>query len=447
MLALSACGGGSGGTTANPQTPKEAAMASLIGFLEGDVKAFTEYSEPDQSFTIKELADYICGVLTDEESETRSYITDMQYAYIDCGNDGIPEMALDYTVTTYYGEYSDMPDTIHFVVANTADGLKAIYYGESYYRTYTEINSLGFIYSGGSYSAMGHYFDHSYIDANGELIFLYSADYSLGYSEPMIPYYDIDYLDLPDGYDYDWDFIDDGYELDVYCFSPFDENDNYDEYRQGYMYVFSDNNGNDATPPMRWATFYQDNGIKLYSQTEMRDLLRQHRADLGCTDDIYNGNADMEWTQLAYSWITPAEESQGAIYPRDYLLDEWYLSEIIRQFDVLTPQDTPELDSTISFIEGPETYLAFFTYNNPTDARGPYLLTEMPVYDADGYEYPAEGALQVEFMCDEIDGEISRFYATIDPEDGALVVTWYWWQGDMQGDPVVNTLRYYKAVG
>ncbi len=297
MLALSACGGSSGGAQPK-QTPEEKARASLIGFLEGDVKAFTDYSEPDQSFTIKELGEYICSLTTDTESDSSSVVSDMQYAYIDCGDDGIPEMALDYTITTKYGEYTDMPNTIHFVIANTADGLKAIYYGETYYRTYTDISRYGYISSGGSYSAMGYYFDNSYINKDGELIYLNSSDFSFGYSRPVISPYDIDYLKLPDDYEDYWDFDENGYEIDKFNFTQFDENESYDEYRRGYMYVILDSSGNDALPDEHFAQFYKDNGIQFYSSDEIQDILMKHAQDLGVSEKIFNDYEPVEYTKL-----------------------------------------------------------------------------------------------------------------------------------------------------
>jgi len=143
-----------------------------------------------------------------------------------------------------------------------------------------------------------------------------------------------------------------------------------------------------------------------------------------------------------------ANYASPAVYSRDYLIDTWYMTHLGGEYDFQTAEEVGA-DSELSFIEGTEYPLAYFTYTNPTDARGTYLLTEMPVYDSDGMEAPAEGEIHVEFMTGGDEGEeINRFYAEIDPDDGSLWVSWFWWDKDNQGgDPTVTYFRYVKAEG
>ena len=133
-----------------------------------------------------------------------------------------------------------------------------------------------------------------------------------------------------------------------------------------------------------------------------------------------------------------------AAYPKEYLIGEWSVTHIGGLYDMQTA-DELSADSTLSVLGTPDDCKAFFGYSNPTDARGAFLLTEMPVYDSDGYEAPAEGEFHVEFYTDN---GLERFNAEVDPDDGSLWVTWYHWEPeDAGGDPEITFLRYVKAEG
>ena len=152
-----------------------------------------------------------------------------------------------------------------------------------------------------------------------------------------------------------------------------------------------------------------------------------------------------------FTTLAPDPESlydSPGVYSKDYLLDTWTLTHIGGEADMQTAEEAGA-DSELSIIEGPEFPQAFFSYNNPTDSRGTYLLTEMPVYDSDGVEAPEEGDIHVEFMTGGNEGEeVNRFYAEIDSDDGSLWVTWFWWPEDDQGgDPTITYLRYVKGEG
>ena len=441
MLLFAACG-------AQKSDPAADAKAAYESFLKGDRKTvFFSSADDRREFTVKELGDALCKDLIREGNDV--FISDVQYAYIDCGLDGVPELAVDYHVTQQY--LDNYPDTAiqHYVIRLAGDELEALWYGETYYRTATTINQAGYITSGGSYSAMGHFYEFSLLDKNCDMQFLYSADYEMGHSEPLISRFNIDYLELPDEYQHDNDFEGD-YEVDTYNFTKYmyDDDYSYAEYRANNMYVFLDAKGEQAEVPEPWASFYKEKGIKVYTQNEMQDLITNYLKEVGVGDDIRNA-AVPEWKSLEYDWIREAViPSFEAKYSREYLLDEWYLEGIYSGYDVITPSNTEGLDATVSFIKGPDVPLAYFTYNNPTDARGAYLLTEMPVYDSDGLEYPAEGELHVEFMPEAMGKEVSKFTANIDHDDGSLWVDWMWWPEGMEaGDPDIKTMHFVKAVG
>lgn len=136
----------------------------------------------------------------------------------------------------------------------------------------------------------------------------------------------------------------------------------------------------------------------------------------------------------------------SAVYTKDHLIGEWYITYIGGEYDM---QDAFEIgaDSVLNILGEPDDCKAYFSYNNPADARGNFLLTDIPVSDSDGYEAPSEGEFHVEFMVYE-DDDPSRFYAEVDPYDGSLWVTWFWWDNaQFDGDPVITYLRYVKAVG
>ncbi len=135
-----------------------------------------------------------------------------------------------------------------------------------------------------------------------------------------------------------------------------------------------------------------------------------------------------------------------AYYTVEDLLGEWYLYSIETEYDVRYAFDGG-VDSTVTFLKGPSLLgQVFFSYNDPTDARGAYLLTEMPYDLGDGYEVPAEG--DDWYVVFGTDDGLNRFDAGIDPTDGSLKLTWFWWSEEDPGtDPVITRMRYVRAMG
>lgn len=97
------------------------------------------------------------------EYSDRDTIDRIEYAYLDCGGDGVEELAVRFVGLDIYapGDESDLTA----VIACKDGALELIYSRESWARSGTEINYYGYIYTGGSGGAGAYYVDIEYINA------------------------------------------------------------------------------------------------------------------------------------------------------------------------------------------------------------------------------------------------------------------------------------------
>lgn len=157
------------------------------GFLAGNVKAdcsrmdeFPVYIRLDNreinqdGYTLTELTTFWDEVYT-QYKDTWTYEPALYYAYIDCGGDGQPELAVKYENLNIYSEGDDSSNVMIF--GKEQDKIKLIYAYETWARSSTEMGSNGLITSFGSSGAASHSSCEAYIDAAGELKLVERVDY------------------------------------------------------------------------------------------------------------------------------------------------------------------------------------------------------------------------------------------------------------------------------
>lgn len=104
----------------------------------------------------------------------RDTVNSIEYAYLDCGNDGVEELALRFVGLDIYSDDDNSDAT---VVISCKDGaLELVYSCESWARSNTEINYYGCIDSGGSGGAGAYYIEMGYINADGVVQTVYTGE-------------------------------------------------------------------------------------------------------------------------------------------------------------------------------------------------------------------------------------------------------------------------------
>ena len=90
---------------------------------------------------------------------------DIRFAFLDCGNDGIPELAITFNDVMKY----ETPFTDLFIIKYLDDKkLHLMFWDEFGYRTYGYLTEYGIYYNGGSSGAVVNDYSEFYINEEGE---------------------------------------------------------------------------------------------------------------------------------------------------------------------------------------------------------------------------------------------------------------------------------------
>ena len=113
---------------------------------------------------------YYIGDLVDEIYEFYDLNTDdkvVEYAYLDCGNDGIDELAVRITVPI--GDQTE-----YFIIKEIGGQLETIYSVDAWPRRKVMLGQYGFIALEASGGAAGTFFSKCYVDETGKLHYLFT---------------------------------------------------------------------------------------------------------------------------------------------------------------------------------------------------------------------------------------------------------------------------------
>lgn len=118
--------------------------------------------------------DDIMNELTDTYLEESDHLLYVEHAYLDCGGDGVEELAVRFSgLDIYFPE--DMSNLIMIITCSSGTP-EVVYSCESWARSYTEPRYHGCIPSGGSTGAGDHPFSLEYLDGSGNLHTVYSGE-------------------------------------------------------------------------------------------------------------------------------------------------------------------------------------------------------------------------------------------------------------------------------
>lgn len=283
----------------------------LAGEASASLKGIKDYD--DNAYDLKRLLstieeEVISYFYFDEEEEKGTMSSVIYYSMIDCGADGIKELALRFECS-YTRPGDDYPQTVNrYLVFKDFDGeLIGLTDKEGYYRTYVEMNEYGYIEDGGSAGAASHISEFAFINAQGQEVFNYYLETLTAYAEPMIPIYSLPSR-LRTG-EYEETFSGElMYTTYVYNFEKYpdlgrDEDyeewvkNKYDPFLEKNIFVIVDNEEKDAAPQGVIADFVKKNNINVQTQAEFNALLSEHEKSIGLTDTIKKGKY-IDWIEL-----------------------------------------------------------------------------------------------------------------------------------------------------
>ena len=283
---------------------------------EAKVKFDNIIADENTSYTYSEMMDAINESVIDEywieEEDGRTVTFTSSYAYIDCGNDGITDLAI--RVDADIKGDDNWLETKHeyFVIMNLEDGLVCCASVNGAYRSWANVNKYGYLTTGGSGGANLYVYEGGFVDAKGNYIFDYYYEEHMGYSEPMVPIYSLPSDKRKDDI-YKEDFDPEGYTVDVYNFEKYPEYPNdvwtengidqakqdaydkkYDEWQSKHIFCFYDSEGNDAEPSGDVKKYLDKNGVKYYSPEEAENMLAEHQKELGISKEVETAD-EPEW--------------------------------------------------------------------------------------------------------------------------------------------------------
>ncbi len=235
----------------------------------GDIASYLETSkalEVGKSYTIEELAKAIEEA---DEYNDLKFSSEVEYSYIDCGRDGVPELL----AKAWFGDEFSLA-----MIIKEIDGeLVMCYDQDSWSRSYVEIREDGIIEGGGSGGAAIHIEDYAYVDANGDYKFYYGVEETLTLYGDFYAYRTgEDYVVIPtEGLDRDHIGVRD------YYFEP-----RYEDRTHYYEYFTIDDNYAEVTAEADYDDSnelkqrFAEAGIKTYTKSEMEQKLKDRASEI-----------------------------------------------------------------------------------------------------------------------------------------------------------------------
>ncbi|WP_049945385.1 lysozyme inhibitor LprI family protein [Butyrivibrio sp. AC2005] len=243
----------------------------------------------DREFTLAELKDEFNEIFNSEDGYyAEGEVSSVRYSYLDCGNDGIPEMSIQMT-----GPFIEPESDLTLIVKEIEGQLQVVYAYVTWSRSWTEINEYGFISGDGSNGASNHCWDTACVNADGQYLF--------GYYEEQE--YDFDmFAHFKDHDDYDLSKLDGSimtYSLRL---------NEYSEDSPAFQYYTYEVYDSESYEPKEVTDLYTDSAYKkvmdcfkeynIVSMDEYEKIKSDKLTSIGATKEIMSGK------NLTYKEIT-----------------------------------------------------------------------------------------------------------------------------------------------
>lgn len=215
---------------------------------------------------------------------------EVEYSYLDCGNDGEAELAVRFVGMGIYSPGDD--STLVYIIKEMDERLELCYCYETWARSDTSINRYGYVTSGGSGGASNHGYGAGYIDETGKWNYLYYTEEEydinqLGWSD--------DLKEIPrvaENKSYEGDI--------VVCTTTFEDMSSPEAYyntERFYTYYASEAEG-DIYAEGVVKEIFDEAGVKYYRPEEIDDMISIKEASLGITEEIRTASR-LTWEKLS----------------------------------------------------------------------------------------------------------------------------------------------------
>lgn len=223
-------------------------------------------------------------------------INHIDYSYIDCGKDGINELALRFN-----GVYEDMDEKIPVYIIKLVNGkLTLCYYYETWSRSDATLNEYGYYQSTGSSGASNDISDSGVIDKDGNWQSIVTIESEMG----------INQLSLSDSLKQipivaEAKGISDGIQLDTICFDDDLNESNLDETVNKKcfytFYAFNDNwepiEDDNLYTNSIYKEIFDEASVSFITPDEVSTMISEKENKLGVTNEIKEGEA-VKWQTL-----------------------------------------------------------------------------------------------------------------------------------------------------
>jgi hypothetical protein len=279
----------------------------------GSYFSFEKYK--DQDLTLEEIVnDIIASYLTDWGDSLKIWVDSIEYAYIDCGNDGVPELALRINTPMSTEGWQE-----NMIIKDIDGRLELVYSENSWSRSSVFFNEYGYIWGDGSGGAAYHLFSKGFVDGDGKWHFIYVDNSTSGitpggYAGEL--WFDGSSHPLPEDMELDGDYVFLQFSFDfpedenteyIYTYAKEGESPDYEDeeaWMDGFKsYFYSELIGDDEVysedhPLMQ---FFEAEGLKIYTLEEVDEKIAEKEKSEGLTEEIKNGK-DVEWQTLSYDF-------------------------------------------------------------------------------------------------------------------------------------------------
>ena len=263
-----------------------------------DYEEISNQLKPGKAYTLSEFSEGLsigCGEYFDIRKSSPKNIG---FSYIDCGNDGVPELALLFEEVGNDSQNNNYIAVIKLI----DDKLQCVFQNAYAYRTYGFLNEYGFYSYGGSNGASSYSSMYRYINENAESMFLYGIDdmttvysFYLRNNDEHVEVAEQEGVAYP-------------IEIERYFYEPYEEDDDYTEFINNCDYVYyplddeymrlEGKEQEDALASGAYDRYWKSTNLPVLTEDEAVKKVDGILADAGVTDIIRGGN-DVEWFWLS----------------------------------------------------------------------------------------------------------------------------------------------------
>ncbi len=227
------------------------------------------YLTPEEIYTWEEIKGQI---------GRENIVVNVKYAFIDCGNDGVTDLLMKYTVTQEeLDSFAYDTNIICFIMYRDGE-LQITNSYVTWYRMGASINKYGVAFCNYSAPASRPYDGYTWyiverVNAEGQFESIYSFDHDSRLPEPII------FVVSPDDENFDWDHYEEGeIEHEMY-YLPFEEGESvsteFIDQMKRAVHIFRDKDGNVIYPDEERMKEYESIGFTITDDEGWEKILEE----------------------------------------------------------------------------------------------------------------------------------------------------------------------------